>query len=88
MCLTPMCSAVFPNRDNQQSQHAADSYQETAHDEFHVRLLSISKRDSYFYSRPKNGLRSLDTAYSNSRATTIMAHDCWSVGKNLFESCR
>ena len=35
---------VFPYGNNQESQHATDSDQETTDDEFHVRLLSVLNR--------------------------------------------
>lgn len=41
MCLAPLSRAVFPHSHNQQGQHAADSHEETTHDEFHVWLLSV-----------------------------------------------
>ena len=59
--------AAFPGRHNQEQQHATDSNQQAAHDEFHVRLLS-----------PSNGLFCFISAdvlhspeYSNSRAILI-----------------
>ena len=41
MCFRLLRGGVFPYGNNQESQHATDSDQETTHDEFHVRLLSV-----------------------------------------------
>ena len=44
MCFRLLRGGVFPYGNNQESQHATDSDQETTDDEFHVRLLSVLNR--------------------------------------------